>query len=234
MYCPVGGPPSAPPLLRPLCLTLDPAPLRRRGLQGAAKTEGGADGEAESNRRKIKRWDPAETNLLLSLVVEHGKGKWKRVLELGAGTFDKHRTTVDLKDKWRNLEKSGVAPKLPDNLETKRAPKKKKKGEEGAEGAEGASMQALAADAAMTTAAATDQLIQAVVSQPQLLAAVTANAGLAAAAAGAAAPATLSLSAADVAATMPIPTVTEPAAVPPAEAAAADTAKTRNTRSRAK
>jgi hypothetical protein len=31
--------------------------------------------------------------------------QWKSILEFGNGKFDPTRTTVDLKDKWRNLLK---------------------------------------------------------------------------------------------------------------------------------
>ena len=101
-----------------------------------AEGEGGGEGEDGdgSARRKIKRWDQAETDLLIELVQQHGKGKWRKVLEEGAATFDTHRTTVDLKDKWRNLERSGLAPDVPDNPETKNRRKRKTK-EEVAEGA---------------------------------------------------------------------------------------------------
>ena len=102
----------------------------------AVKKEAGADSSDPNApaRRKIKRWDEAETNLLIELVTQHGKGKWKRVLLAGAATFDTHRTTVDLKDKWRNLERSGLAPDLPELPEDEqegRAKKKKPKKEPG-------------------------------------------------------------------------------------------------------
>mmetsp|Transcript_938 Transcript_938/g.2447 ORF Transcript_938/g.2447 Transcript_938/m.2447 type:complete len:331 (-) Transcript_938:135-1127(-) len=207
------------------------APLKKRkGGAGAVKVEGGApEGEADSLRRKIKRWDPEETKLLLSLVTEHGKGKWKKVLEIGEGTFDKHRTTVDLKDKWRNLEKSGVAPKLPDNLETKRGPRKKKAAG-GGESLEGTSMQELATDA-INTGVASEQLLAAVVAQqPQLLAAVTADAGMAGIAAGAAADAVASAPAMTVA---PATVAPEPTTLPiPDVGADAAAEKPRATRTR--
>lgn len=41
------------------------------------------------------------------MVREKGKGKWKRILEEGGGIFQ-NRSQVDLKDKWRNLERQGV------------------------------------------------------------------------------------------------------------------------------
>jgi len=97
--------------------------LTTKKKKSVIKTEG--DESAAQVRRKIKRWDEKETSLLIDLVKEHGKGKWKRVLETGAGTFDEHRTTVDLKDKWRNLERSGLAPPVAENPDIKRKQLKK-------------------------------------------------------------------------------------------------------------
>ena len=104
--------------------------------EGEAAAAGGGEGEDGDNpaRRKIKRWDQTETDLLIELVQMHGKGKWRKVLEEGTAIFDTHRTTVDLKDKWRNLERSGLAPDVPDNPDTKNRRKRKTK-EEAAEGA---------------------------------------------------------------------------------------------------
>ena len=132
-----------------------------------------AAGAAESSdpnapaRRKIKRWDEAETKLLVELVTQHGKGKWKLVLLAGAATFDTHRTTVDLKDKWRNLERSGLAPDLPELPEDKqegRGKKKKPKKEPG-------TAAAAAAAAALPPATAPLKLEESVTEVPSLTAA---------------------------------------------------------------
>ena len=40
-------------------------------------------------------------------VVQLGKGKWKKILD-EAGDVFKSRSQVDLKDKWRNLERQGI------------------------------------------------------------------------------------------------------------------------------
>lgn len=49
--------------------------------------------------------------------LQIGKSKWKKILEAGEGIFQ-NRSQVDLKDKWRNLERQGivapVAPRLSD------------------------------------------------------------------------------------------------------------------------
>lgn len=39
--------------------------------------------------------------------------KWKKILEFGGGVFQKGRTTIDLKDKWRNICRGSPNPKLP-------------------------------------------------------------------------------------------------------------------------
>lgn len=75
------------------------------GQPGAA---GGPDGE-QKERRRIGRWAEEETQLLIDLVQKHGKGRWKEILVegLSLGVY-KGRNQVDLKDKWRNLEKQKV------------------------------------------------------------------------------------------------------------------------------
>lgn len=70
-----------------------------------------ADGQAarpgQPPRRRNGRWNETETNFLIRMVREKGKGKWKRILEEGGNIFQ-NRSQVDLKDKWRNLERQGV------------------------------------------------------------------------------------------------------------------------------
>lgn len=39
--------------------------------------------------------------------LQLGKGKWKKILD-EAGDIFKSRSQVDLKDKWRNLERQGI------------------------------------------------------------------------------------------------------------------------------
>lgn len=41
------------------------------------------------------------------LSNDHDKSiPWKKILEFGGNVFQKGRTTIDLKDKWRNICKS--------------------------------------------------------------------------------------------------------------------------------
>ena len=92
-----------------------------RGSPPDSPAPGGADspsrapqGEVDSQelkafRRKISRWTAEETSQLIHIVTIYGKGKWKQVLEAGneQGIF-LSRTSVDLKDKWRNLERARI------------------------------------------------------------------------------------------------------------------------------
>ncbi|XP_051127987.1 uncharacterized protein LOC127249291 isoform X2 [Andrographis paniculata] len=64
-------------------------------------------------RRKILPWTSAEENALkegVRLLSNPGDKimPWTKILEFGTGVFDKSRTTVDLKDKWRNMCKAAV------------------------------------------------------------------------------------------------------------------------------
>lgn len=47
------------------------------------------------------------SSLKAVLVLQLGKGKWKKILD-EAGDIFKSRSQVDLKDKWRNLERQGI------------------------------------------------------------------------------------------------------------------------------
>eukprot|EP00884_Botryococcus_braunii_P011087 jgi/Botrbrau1/19980/Bobra.0059s0094.1 len=64
----------------------------------------GVQGALTKRRRKAHRWTPEETHLLTRLVDAHGVGKWKSIKEAGGAAFE-YRTEVDLKDKWRNLNR---------------------------------------------------------------------------------------------------------------------------------
>ena len=47
-------------------------------------------------------WSVKETEQLLKGVKQFGPGKWKKILD--HYDFAPHRTSVSLKDKWRNLQ----------------------------------------------------------------------------------------------------------------------------------
>ncbi|KAL0375068.1 UNVERIFIED_CONTAM: hypothetical protein Sradi_3422500 [Sesamum radiatum] len=65
--------------------------------------------EEVSGRRKHHRlWTIAEVKKLIDGVAEYGVGRWSRIKKLFFSA-SAHRTSVDLKDKWRNLLKaSGI------------------------------------------------------------------------------------------------------------------------------
>ncbi|KAF1324579.1 Telomeric repeat binding protein, partial [Globisporangium splendens] len=55
-------------------------------------------------RRRTMFWSEEEEECLRNGVEMYGLGKWRTILDAGAGIFSKHRTNVDLKDKWKNLQ----------------------------------------------------------------------------------------------------------------------------------
>lgn len=59
-------------------------------------------GASSSCRRKTVRWDKDEVQALLEGVMNEGVGKWAAILK-ASKAFNPVRTSVDLKDKWRNL-----------------------------------------------------------------------------------------------------------------------------------
>jgi len=69
---------------------------------------GAARAVTGTGRRKTARWEEAEVEALMALTTELGRANWARKLAVGLerGVFS-GRTQVDLKDKWRNLEKAG-------------------------------------------------------------------------------------------------------------------------------
>ena len=61
-----------------------------------------------SNRRIRKKWSDLEVETLKREVQKYGKGRWKLILNTNLHILH-GRTEVDIKDKWRNLEKYGGA-----------------------------------------------------------------------------------------------------------------------------
>ena len=65
-------------------------------------------GPVNKLRRPKITWREQEINALKNGVKKHGKGKWALIHAQYHDVFKiLGRTQVDLKDKWRNLEKSG-------------------------------------------------------------------------------------------------------------------------------
>eukprot|EP01091_Cochliopodium_minus_P010635 TRINITY_DN285_c0_g1_i1.p1 TRINITY_DN285_c0_g1~~TRINITY_DN285_c0_g1_i1.p1 ORF type:complete len:726 (-),score=286.32 TRINITY_DN285_c0_g1_i1:99-2276(-) len=61
-------------------------------------------------RRAKLKWTDEETSELKRLMEKFGTGNWSRIL--ANGNFDPHRTSTDLRDKWRNIEKARQRDKL--------------------------------------------------------------------------------------------------------------------------
>jgi len=55
-------------------------------------------------RRQMKKWSEEEVETLKREVQKYGKGRWKMILLKNKEVLQ-GRTEVDIKDKWRNLEK---------------------------------------------------------------------------------------------------------------------------------
>ncbi|MCO5563868.1 hypothetical protein L7F22_017518 [Adiantum nelumboides] len=66
--------------------------------------QGGKANRNEPRRRKFRRWTSEEETILRKEVERYGKGQWKHILQKHKAIFE-GRTEVDLKDKWRNIEK---------------------------------------------------------------------------------------------------------------------------------
>ncbi|KAK7360623.1 hypothetical protein VNO77_02631 [Canavalia gladiata] len=60
-----------------------------------------------TGKRKRLRWSAEEEKVLkegvLKFSIENQNIPWRKILEFGCHVFDKTRTPVDLKDKWKNI-----------------------------------------------------------------------------------------------------------------------------------
>jgi hypothetical protein len=85
---------------------------KKRLLLSEEGSVGGVAEEASSQReppmrgqqRKRRRWTVEEEEALMEGVMRYGSGNWKKILA-SAGESLAGRTAVDLKDKWRNMDK---------------------------------------------------------------------------------------------------------------------------------
>jgi hypothetical protein len=66
--------------------------------------------KAKPTRKKV-RWSPEEEAAFARLVEIEGQGNWAKVLSEGQsnGVIAMCRSAVDLKDKWRNMQKKMMA-----------------------------------------------------------------------------------------------------------------------------
>ncbi|CAH0477815.1 unnamed protein product [Peronospora belbahrii] len=65
-------------------------------------------------RRRRVLWSAEEVEFLCFGVVKYGIGKWQKILFDGYGVFSRHRTNVDLKDKWKNIQKKKLTKRTVD------------------------------------------------------------------------------------------------------------------------
>jgi hypothetical protein len=62
-------------------------------------------------RKKRTYWTAEEVEALRAGVRAHGEGKWAAIHDANKAIFaPRERTLMDLKDKWRNLERAKVRP----------------------------------------------------------------------------------------------------------------------------
>ncbi|KAG0590611.1 hypothetical protein KC19_1G113900 [Ceratodon purpureus] len=61
-------------------------------------------------RRRTKKWTDEEVEIFKRELIKHGRGNWKTILRHNRDVFN-GRTEVDMKDKCRNLVRSGVLPR---------------------------------------------------------------------------------------------------------------------------
>eukprot|EP00802_Teleaulax_amphioxeia_P019116 Tamp_19337.p2 GENE.Tamp_19337~~Tamp_19337.p2 ORF type:complete len:191 (-),score=42.55 Tamp_19337:519-1091(-) len=72
-----------------------------QSLGNVSRARGGEASKGGSG--KHRKWQPAEEEALRKGVDEFGEGNWKKIQE--GDSILKNRSAVDLKDKWRNLNK---------------------------------------------------------------------------------------------------------------------------------
>ena len=60
-------------------------------------------------RQKNRRWSDEERDALVDGVLIYGTGQWAAILDRYTTIFAPGRTSVDIKDKWRNLVKLAQA-----------------------------------------------------------------------------------------------------------------------------
>ncbi|CAM6113343.1 unnamed protein product [Calypogeia fissa] len=81
-----------------------PHPTTGRKISPLVGSKTSGTTNAKNGRRKPRRWSDKEVEILKREVGKYGKGRWKLILAKNLDTFH-GRTEVDLKDKWRNLER---------------------------------------------------------------------------------------------------------------------------------
>jgi len=97
------------PSAKPAHVTLGPRRRFRSSLAPAAKISSNVS--TASTRRRPNIWDTGEEMALYRGVRKFGQGQWAKI-KLQYNFVD--RTSVDLKDKWRNMIRKGRIHELED------------------------------------------------------------------------------------------------------------------------
>ncbi|AEE29593.1 TRF-like 3 [Arabidopsis thaliana] len=71
--------------------------------------------QSASGRKLHRAWTISEVEKLVEGVSKYGVGKWTEIKKLSFSPYT-HRTTVDLKDKWRNLQKASSSNRMEGGL----------------------------------------------------------------------------------------------------------------------
>ena len=83
-------------------LRSDSSSSRKRDSTSAFGQACGGGAPFEKSSTKRVKWTAVEVQALLDGVKEHGAGKWRRILDCGG--FHRCRTTISLKDKWKQFK----------------------------------------------------------------------------------------------------------------------------------
>ncbi|XP_044487526.1 uncharacterized protein LOC123212447 isoform X3 [Mangifera indica] len=72
-------------------------------------------GKGGMRRKHHRAWTLSEVTKLVEGVSRYGAGRWSEIKRLAFASYS-YRTSVDLKDKWRNLLKASLAQTPPDKM----------------------------------------------------------------------------------------------------------------------
>lgn len=70
------------------------------------RLDGPVDGKLRNESRTRVRWESNELKKLIEGVEKFGLSSWRKILDYGAGVFNKKRRPIDLVDKYRQYTKS--------------------------------------------------------------------------------------------------------------------------------
>ncbi|CAL9117748.1 unnamed protein product [Musa textilis] len=98
-------------------LDLDHKGLDANGDTTYGNTNTQPASKASARRKHHRAWTLCEVRKLVDGVAKYGAGRWSEIRRLAFASYS-YRTSVDLKDKWRNLLRASLA-QYPTKKETK-------------------------------------------------------------------------------------------------------------------